>query len=339
MRCVLHIGTEKTATTSLQRFADDHRDQLLQAGIAYTRSAGVGNNWRLAVAAYDDKRVDDLIGAAAIDGPASRLAFRSRLIADLSSELHAMAVAGAGTVLFSSEHLQSRLTNASEIDRLAAVLSDLGVTSTQVIIYLRDPVSLAASLHSTMVKHGSTRRTPPLPEPGTYYHLLCDHRASLQRWEAAFDEVTPRLFEVDSLVDGSVVSDLLHTLDLSSLPVDRRSDDPHLNRSLSTAEIEVLARINELVPYAVDGRPDPRHAEVVAALERHHVGPGYRLPPRLTERYREAFAESNEWVRQRFFPEREFLFAAEDPDHDPGPQSPGYDGLAALLGELFIRAT
>ena len=337
MRCILHVGTEKTATTTLQRFADDHRHDLPAVGFAYTRSAGIGNNWRLAVAAYDDDRHDDRSAAAGVDDGKSRHTFRASLLADLRSELHTAATGGAHTVLFSSEHLHSRLTRPAEIERLAQLLGDLGVTDTRVVIYLRDPVALAASLHSTMVKHGSTRRQPPAPEPGTYYRNLCDHRASIERWEAVFGSVTPRLFDADALIDGSIVADLWATIGVTGVPANPNAGDRQLNRSLSTAEVEVLSRLNERIPHMVDGAPNPTHVALVAQLERHSTGAAYRLPPRLAERYREEFAASNEWVRQRYFPERATLFSADASGNRSETTGPGYDGLAAVLADLCQR--
>ena len=343
MRCILHVGTEKTATTTLQRLFDRERSALAAERVVYTRSAGVGNNWRLAVAAYDDDRFDDRSADAGVDSPESRRVFRASLVASLAAELAtARADHNVDTLLLSSEHFHSRLTGESEIRRLAELLSSLGVTRTSVLIYLRDPVSLAASLHSTMVKHGSTRRAPTSPEPGTYYHVLCDHRASIERWQAVFGNVTPRLFEPDALVGHSVVHDFADAIGSTTLAQAAPSTEAghngeHLNRSLTTAEVEVLSVVNRLIPATVDGRPDPAHAALVAALERHSTGPSYRLPPGLARRYRDAYAESNEWVRQRFFPEREYLFAAEHPDHDPGPRPPGYDGLANLIAEFWPR--
>ena len=338
MKCLLHIGTEKTATTTLQRFFDRSREALATRGIAYTRSAGVGNNWRLAVAAYDDCRQDDRSLDAGVDGPESRRRFRTALVAELTEELAAIEAHHAvDSLLISSEHLHSRLTTPAEIERLRLLLGELGVTGTQVLVYLRDPLSLAASLHSTVVKHGSTRRVPPPPDAATYYRHLCDHQASIKRWEAVFDDVTPRLFEPDAMVGGSVVADMVDALGLDGLATELEPEHTHLNRSLSTAEVEVLARINEREAAVVDGRPNPTQAELVAALERHSTGPGYRLPPRMAKLYREEFADSNEWVRDRFFPERPHLFAAEHPDHDPGPSPPGYDGLASLIAELWTQ--
>ncbi len=339
MRCFLHIGTEKTATTTVQQHLDRSRGALADQGVAFTRSAGVGNNWQLVVAAYGEDRVDDRSADAGAHDAGSRRRFQAEQMRQLAEELSTLGAARRiETVLFSSEHFQSRLTRRSEIERLAGLLRDLGLDDVTVVVYLREPVSLAASLHSTVVKHGSVRRNPPPPEPGTYYHLLCDHRSTIERWSAVFDKVRPRLFESDMLINGSILEDFAEAVGVTTPSISSDTDGQHLNRSLSTAEVEVLSRVNEQLPALVDGGPNKRHVELVAAMERLSAGPSYRLPPKLAERYREAFAESNEWVRQRFFPERRYLFAADDPDHEPTWTGPGYDGLAALLVELLDGA-
>ena len=140
MHCIIHVGTEKTATTTLQRLFDRKRPALAAERVAYTRSAGVGNNWRLAVAAYDNDRVDDRSVDAGVDGPESRRVFRAQLLAALTEEVTtARAGHDVDTLLLSSEHFHSRLTRESEIRRLAEMLADLGVTRTTVLVYLRDP--------------------------------------------------------------------------------------------------------------------------------------------------------------------------------------------------------
>ena len=54
----------------------------------------------------------------------------------------------------------------------------------------------------------------------------------------------------------------------------------------------------------------------------HFKGPRYVMSPEIYERYEEAFAASNEWVRAKYFPERKSLFGASattiatQPDND-----------------------
>jgi hypothetical protein len=57
MKCILHIGTEKTATTLLQNWIYENEAGLAKAGIALTRSAGAPNNRKL-VSAHQ-REIDD----------------------------------------------------------------------------------------------------------------------------------------------------------------------------------------------------------------------------------------------------------------------------------------
>ena len=338
------MGTEKTATTSLQHFFDHYRSEVLARGLTYTSAAGTANNWKLAVAAYDDSRRDDRSADAGVDEPGQREPFRKALVDGLGAELDQARSAGAKSVLFSSEHLHSRLNTATELERLAELLNKLGLDDITVVVYLRDPVALAASLHSTLVKYGSTHRHPSPPHT-PYYRNLCDHRATVERWLGAFDSVVPRLFESETLINGSIVDDLLATIGLHRGPEMVDLEIEHLNRSLSRAELEVLSRINELV-LSTNGNVgenkhpfvNPAQQRLAAAFERHSTGPAYQLPPALAAQYREAFADSNEWVRQRFFPGRDYLFAGERPENPVGLNPAGFDGLASLIAELGLTS-
>ncbi len=58
MRCVLHIGTEKTGTTLLQQWFDDNRPMLKAQGIHFSDKLGLPTN-RKFTAFMQDFRLDD----------------------------------------------------------------------------------------------------------------------------------------------------------------------------------------------------------------------------------------------------------------------------------------
>lgn len=60
MRIFLHIGAEKTGTSSVQRFFSRNREALKAAGYLYPASAGNENHMALAAAAQNDDVRDDL---------------------------------------------------------------------------------------------------------------------------------------------------------------------------------------------------------------------------------------------------------------------------------------
>lgn len=68
MDLIIHIGTEKTGTTSIQNGLHANRDALTQAGIYLPVSLGGHNPRQLATYAMKDGRPDDVFP----NGPPSR---------------------------------------------------------------------------------------------------------------------------------------------------------------------------------------------------------------------------------------------------------------------------
>jgi len=56
---VLHIGTEKTGSKTLQECLHHNRELLLDQGVLYTRSAGLRNNRQVSLLGYPPDRRDD----------------------------------------------------------------------------------------------------------------------------------------------------------------------------------------------------------------------------------------------------------------------------------------
>lgn len=146
---ILHIGLEKTGTSSLQEFLQLNREQLLlREGIWIPDFLGRGSQWPLAVIAYADARSDDLTA------PLGNAQTRLCRIEELRQQIIASVQKNPARVhCFSSEHLSSRLTSVEEITRLRDFLSPLFDDIT-ILLYLREPIRLAISRQSTYVKMG-----------------------------------------------------------------------------------------------------------------------------------------------------------------------------------------
>jgi len=177
-----------------------------------------------------------------------------------------------------------------------------------VIVYLRDPVSVCRSLYASSVVTGSTASGPPPPD-SPYFETICNHRKTLETWASEFGDeiVTPQLFARNSLRGGSIIDDFFDATEIA-LPDDLvRPVD--CNESLSQLGVEVLRRLNARIPRIVDGKINPGRSRLVELVRQHCRGPRYEAPPELAARYRAYFAASNEWVRRRYFPERDALFS------------------------------
>lgn len=345
MKCILHIGTEKTGTKTIQTFLHRNRAALARWGCLYTTAAGAPNNLKLPLAAYDPGRRDNLTRLQGLDTARKLRAFQADTREALRRELRGSP--GASTVLFSAEHIHSRLTERDELLRLRALLEDLGLVDIWILVYLRRPADLAGSLYSTAVKSGETACGPPSPED-PYYRNICHHRGTLERFGAVFgmERVTPRLFDAAAFAGGTLLADLLQTIGLPQM-VPLIEAASRQNERLSALGIELLRRVNRRVPLLLGDRPNRLRAGLVGRFSECLAGgPPYVISEDLFLRYEAEFEQSDEWVRARYFPDRDRLFPRTAP---PGPASLGLglgpdelERLADLIAGIWLardRAT
>jgi hypothetical protein len=339
-RLVLHIGTEKTGTTTLQRFLHSNRQRLLGDGWTVPTSLGEPDQRRLAAICNDDSFVDAFLRRYGLADPAARAEARAKWTEHFAKEV---AAATTPNMVISSEHLSSRLFTASEMDRLCRFLAP-HFEAIDVVVYLREPLAAALSLLSTQVQVGDPNGT--LPPPPTAWGegndrswiSVCDHRQTLQRWEAAFPgRLNVRIFEPDTLAEGSILSDFRSILGIAGNS--GYVEPERANESLGATGIALLAALNRRFPAFVDGKPSPARRDLSDWVVRH-LGSGGKLQASRSQReaYDAAFAESNEWVRATYFPDRPQLFTPV-PSGDKHAAESIPDGdievIADLVAELW----
>ena len=291
-RLVLHVGTVKTGSTSLQAYLSEHQQALAEAGWCYLPSAGRPDRRDLAAAciAIDDQR-DELLRARQLVSPEQRLAFRQQVKTELEAQLK--AVPPARGVILSSEHFHLSLQRPEEIQTLQQLLLELGLEAQQVVIYLREPLALIESLFSTMVRAGDQR---PLPEDPAdpFVTLICDHSASLARWRAVFGEavVQPRAFPPRA--GGSLSADFLGLLGAEPAAGWPPEPQRQRNRGLNPQALHLLAWLNRHCPWLT---PQARYRwqrglrrVLDGALSRWASG-SYRMPEPQRSRYGQRYSD------------------------------------------------
>ncbi len=305
MICYLHIGTEKTATTTLQSFLHLNRTILAKKGFLFTKSAGLTNNFKLPVSSYSIDKRDDLTNICNIFTDKDLKKFKKKTITDLKKEI---AKNKQPNIIFSSEHIQSRLTNLQEISALKSMLEDIGITDIYVIVYLRNPTEIATSLFSTSIINGHTISEPPPPK-NAYFNNVCNHKHTLLTFERVFgrEHLIPRLFDRSECKNDSIIEDFL---DVLGLPLHNDFEIPNnQNQSLSPLGIELLRRINKKIPLFIDNKLNPIRSNIVEYFQNHFNEGKYVMPGHLFDDYQDTFQESNEWVRKNWFPMKKSLFS------------------------------
>lgn len=331
---ILHIGTEKTGTTSIQEFLALNRCALAEQGLHVPEFLGPRTHRWAASMAENPERVDGFsrqIGLA--EDAEKRQARKQEIRAQLEAEV---ALQPGARWLISSEHLQSRLTTQEEVERLADILRPL-FREIRILIYLRHPLATAVSYWSMRVKGGAPLLA--LGEPGSFGHHICDHRGILERWMAAFTSSTfsVRLFERQSFAAGDLIRDFCIAAGIDWHP--DLQMPPRLNETLSYQAMRLLARINEQVPRWIDGRINPNRAALASSfLESFASFPPYCPSRSELERYNAFYRDSEEWVRATFFPEQRCLWSEVEIRDDEDPRFvAGLDPLETALVDVVVR--
>ncbi|MGX9964400.1 hypothetical protein ACVFYP_13805 [Roseomonas sp. F4] len=313
---ILHIGGEKTGSTTLQTTLAANRTALAEQGVLYSRAAGAQNHLKLALHATEGRGTGDLRAMAGLEDEADFAAF----LRDFPAELRAEAEASdARLIFYSNEHLASRIRDADGVRRLWSLLGPIA-DEIKVLFYVRPQPELVLAGWSTMLKSGAA-------EPFDLARLLrhgtpLDHAAVLDRWSGYFAEPywILRAYQRQAMAKGDIVADVLACCDIPAEAVPRRLAP--MNRSLDAATAEFLRLYN-----AAAGPTAPGRGRLIQALEAMSDGPPMRLPPKMAEQVAAYFAEGNARLARRLLG-REALF-------QPAPPEPGV--LPALEAEDAVR--
>ena len=291
MNCILHIGCEKTGTTTIQSWLCQNRDLLSRHGIYVPTWIGASGHTRLIWLAK---------------GLRSRGSRWSEVFCGLNNELAGPLIKNQ-KILFSSEHLQSRLLEVEEIESLRQILHSLGFSKFKIVIYIREQSHAALSLYSTWVKGGYKEPLARLVF-SDYYGKVMNHDRSICNWSSVFghEAITVRLFPTTTCHGIDLIDDFISACDLP--PSEDYSSVNAENEKLSPECLEFLLRLNQgSYPWWMIC-PLPR-SEMIAALTGFSVShPKAYLSQAYRIRTQGFFSVSNEEVRKKFFPNQDSLF-------------------------------
>lgn len=334
-RCVLHIGTEKTGTSTIQHFLSANREALARDGIVYPRFTGPrgGSQWGFTAVAMDCPWKSDIGVALDIRSEQDAANYRKQLAAALTEELH--AVEPANTLLISSEHFHSRLDTRESIARLKSFLAPWA-EEFEVMLYLRRQDRVALSHYSTKIKSGNPEPAvfPSADEDGLPYYY--DYERIFANWAGVFGEaaIRVRLFEREELKNGDLITDFCETAGISAEGLLRPGT---VNESLNLQGMHFLTEVNRQIP-KTDGRSTLLRDRLVAFVSKQCAGKSYPVARDEARAFEALFAESNRRLAARVFPQRQRpLF---DDDFDAYPVEPArserrYEDAVALAVRML----
>ncbi|ACB50685.1 hypothetical protein cce_1335 [Crocosphaera subtropica ATCC 51142] len=294
MKAFLHIGTEKTGTTTIQSFLAKNRQSLLDKDYLYPESPGKTNHFGLAIFSSNSNRCASIYQFLQLDTLEKVIQFKTKFPHILAQEL---TLSNCNKVIFSSEHCSSRLIDEQDIERLKNVL-DTFFDDIEVIIYLRRQDKFLASSYSTAVRSGRTEKFK-IPSKTTieirynYYNIL-------NKFANVFgkNKITVRIFESSQMIEGDLIQDFMNIIGLkmdnSYLSVS------NLNTSLDVYSLEYIRLLNKNLKKIIKDNPDKYIKKIIKRLEtysyQYQNKQSLLLSEKMAREFMSLFEESNQKV-------------------------------------------
>jgi len=234
-RLVLHIGTEKTGTTSIQTFLTRNSSTLLhQNGILYPLDPRLfhGINHCPVAGSFLKRNACEFVSHDVLSRPE---VIRETLVAEYRRK-------SPEVMLLSSEHFSSRFRE-EEIFSLADVLEPFDV---RIIVYVKRQDLMAASAFSTRVRGGGREWLDlQYVHSNIFYFNLWD---MLTEWSSGFEKkrISVRVFDPNMLVNQDVVSDFMALMNVKDLS--RFLGVESLNDSLTSKQARFMVEMNRYLP-------------------------------------------------------------------------------------------
>jgi len=302
LKAIVHIGTEKTGTTSIQNFLYKNRKKLRGNGYHFLQSAGKTNNRALPAYCVDNGRIDDFYPQLGITTLEDRLTHERVFIREFEHELATLSK-HVHTVVISSEHFHSRIKTEAEMDNVHALLTTY-FDDIQIVCYLRDQITTCTSYYSTVLKSGDPSSFADFIEhcnPQNYYF---NYLMMLENWERSFgfDALKVSLFSRDLFLNGSLLDDLTAKIDPQLVGVLDTSIEVE-NESLTPAGQALSRAVNIAFPI----RTSRVESKVIREkcnrlINARFRGKGREMSAAAQQEVFSAFEPVNEVLRQKFFP-------------------------------------
>lgn len=291
-KAFIHIGTEKTGTTSLQEFFAGNRAGFDAHKFYYPDTPGDTNHQKLAIycAPENTRDLRPFFGLGTDDRLAN---FQNRFPVNLKNEIDNHR---SKSILFSNEHLSSRIQSKQQIFKLQELMKYLGLDPT-IIIYLRRQDQMMLSSYSTAVKSGSTRpfEIDLNPKRYNYYDILND-------WAFVFgkDKIKVKIYNRKHWKNGNLMEDFLESLNINSFEAFGQSDKKP-NKSLDRHLIKYLSVFNAHIPTIKDNKYNHERGNILSVLESLSTDEKINLSSSSVLSILENFKDQNSKLAQNYF--------------------------------------
>lgn len=301
MKCILHIGTEKTATTTLQDWLYDNQTELSKLGVYLSDSLGKTNN--SLVPAYFQGHLSAWAKHNGIKSDAEKKLYFKGFIERFKSEIQTSKKTHNYFVI-TSEHLHSQVTKKDEIEKLYKFLSSM-FDEVEVVCYFRDQFDVSVSLYSTALKGNNSASVEGFVDqakPENYYY---NYLQIADVWAGVFGKTycNFRIYDRARFIGNDIRLDFLSVIDSGIDAAKLNMDKVASNESLSILQGAAFRAINRKIPFWRNDKlgvnNDNKHAKsMILNVQSLKLG---KITSSKSELIRKRFSETNALFFEKYF--------------------------------------
>jgi hypothetical protein len=323
MKIFLHIGIEKTGSTTIQDFLNLNKARLCEQGIALSSALGVGNNVLLAAYGMSHTRSNSVHQQSGAIRRASRIAFDLNVSTAFLREALALAP-DCHSLVLSTEHCHSNLIEHDEVLKVRKLLKHVADDIT-IIVYLRRQIDVCISHYSTLLKFGGNIDFDTHFATLSLTHFY-NYLELIRLWTGVFGEehVKVRLFDKTNLVSNDLIVDFCYAAGIAN---SAEFEFPaNSNQSLLPEAQKLLLELNRFQSIYPSQEFSALHANMQSYLEQNFSGQGFLPSKDIAMERQSIFDASNAEVCAAYFPDLDLLFSDS---FDEFPESTAVPHLAS----------
>lgn len=295
MKIVLHIGSEKTGTTSIQNFLSHSPKKLSEHKALYYAGHLLGTTASTELVLASVEKPGLLVNTPLPDFET----FRSQVQQEIHALIQHAENNGMEYLLFSSEHMASRIRTCDGLKLLRQLFPKN--CAFEIYFYCRRQDQLYLSTVAESIKAGASFTTVGAEKiklgSGYYSTEYYDYNALLAPWAEVFGQqsIRLRIFESSQLVGGDVIADFLfNCLGIEDLSSWKTTDRKYRNRRFSA---EILYFLSE---YNHHCTPEQRKQFLQMARELDVYPSNSLVATKALRRFLHDFADSNQQVAKTY---------------------------------------
>lgn len=306
---ILHVGTEKTGSTSIQSLFHASYETLLKAGVLFPRSLGTPCHIHLTACALEKEPQHPIRCLLGIQSQSDFADFVRKTKLSLKEEIEKNSPT---TLVISDEHINVHLSNIKSLCAFKNLCEEFGEIKA-VVIYLRQQDEFRLSLFSEAVKSGNLSHfnlLNPLPVFDSIPYRF-NYLAILNNLGNIFgkDFIIPRIYDRSSFPEGNVCADFLN---ISGIHLSAgASINSNTNQSIDATIIKHLALISSSLKGLSNDWSEKLRGVILRNCQKIFTGAGPVLRKENHKMYLAQFAPHNDLIKQKYFksiPEQGDLF-------------------------------